>query len=162
MSRPRTYLRKLTLLGMKSCKAVSFFLCNCYHTGSVNTLLTITECKQANLRARPKCAEEKDSGELKRSARLREQKRDVAPEAQAQITHGHKETTGPTRERMHQTHSHLLFFLSKWQRPSYQLYFFKPKLNITYLNNRQNLLSSQHSCTRKTSSIYIKREMYYH
>lgn len=42
----------------------------------------------------------------------------------------------------------LFFFLKANDKdPVYQLNFFKPKLNITYLNNCQNLLSCQHSCT---------------
>ena len=58
--------------------------------------------------------------------------------------------TGPTQERMHRTHLHLFsfFFFTAYDKdPVYQLNFFKPKLNITYLNNCQNLLSCQHSCT---------------
>lgn len=60
-------------------------------------------------------------------------------EAQAQKPHRHKKAADPAHERMHQTHSHLFFFflkqMTKTQITSF--FFFKPKLNITYLNNSQ-------------------------
>lgn len=51
-------------------------------------------------------------------------------------SHRHKKAADPTHERMHQTHSHLFFFFKQMTKTQITS-FFKPKLNITYLNNSQ-------------------------